>query len=308
MQNPASIESLSMKTTSFRGCRFGVTAILAMTCALTAMRTPAASYEWRFDSGNLTGSLGNGVLAFRDAATPGLTTFGTTDGTTVPHINGTPANFMHVPILPDQANGYHLTFNDTIANGGGLYVNQYTFIFDVLRPTPIGDYAAFFNTNPDNPDGNDADFYLADDGSIGIGSGGYSAPGTIAEDTWYRIAFVADLAAGSLTFYVNGTAVKQNTSGIGVDGRWALFSSADPGVDVLLFNEGDTSGNYTGEWYVNAIAFVDQSLSASELLALGGPNAAGILPVPEPSVLSLIGLGLLGLFGARFQHRQLRGS
>src|SRR6185503_5063508 len=45
-------------------------------------------YEWTFEGANLDADLGNGVMSYADAATPGLTTFGTTDGSSVPHIGG----------------------------------------------------------------------------------------------------------------------------------------------------------------------------------------------------------------------------
>ncbi|HWN97219.1 MAG TPA: PEP-CTERM sorting domain-containing protein, partial [Methylomirabilota bacterium] len=91
-------------------------------------------------------------------------------------------------------------------------------------------------------------------------------------------------------FYVNGTLVKQNSGAGLLDGRWALYSNIDAGPDLLLFNEGDTSGQYTHELYVNSIYFTDRTMTPVELTALGGPNAAGIV-VPEPSTWALLGLG-----------------
>jgi hypothetical protein len=229
-------------------------------------------------------------MAYADAETSGLTTFGMT-GSGVPHIGGQAASFIRVPVMPNLGNGYHLTFNDTAPNGGGGYVNQYTVIMDFLSPG-APNWTALFNTNPNNPSGNDADFYIAPDLSVGIGSV-YSGAGAIASDTWYRLAFVMNASAGTMTYYVNGTQVASGSqSGSGLDGRWALFSNADAGPDLLLFNEGDTSGNYTHELYVNSVAFVDYAMTGTELAGLGGPSAAGIL-VPEPSSISMVLVGLL---------------
>jgi hypothetical protein len=260
----------------------------------------AASYEWTFDNGDLSTSLGNGTMTYADGATTaGLTSFGTTGGG-VPNIGGQTAQYMHVPAFAAIGNGYHLTFNDTGPNGGGSYVNNYTIIFDVLVPSPWPlDYIVpFFNTAPDNS--NDGDFYLYGDGEIGIGGGGYSAPNTMTPDTWYRVAFVNH--GTSLSYYVNGVFAAAQNNGVSIDGTWSLYSNLDAGPDLLLFNEGDLSGQYTHELYLNSVAFIDRALTAGELSALGGPEAAGILvTVPEPSAVTFLALGLGGLAAWRFR-------
>jgi len=232
------------------------------------------AYEWRFTQGNLSAALGNGTMDYSDSGTAGQTSFGTTDGGTVPHIGGSPAKYMHVPAFTSDIDGYWLTLTDSGHNAGtNQYINRYTVVFDMLVPGPLN-WMPFFNTDPYNF--NDADFYLAPDGSVGIGGGGYSATGVITPNTWNRIAFVADLEANTLTYYVNGTNVKSRAAN-GVGGRWAVFSNEDSGPDLLLFNEGDTSGIYTHDLYVSSVAFADRVLSAFEAAALGGPNANGIL-------------------------------
>jgi len=245
-------------------------------------------YEWRFTEGDLSAALGNGVLAHADPGNAGLTSFGTTDGGTVPHIEGMPATYMHVPAFASDTDGYHLSFSGSGPNTGtNASINRYTLLFDVMEPGPL-DWTALFNTDPFNL--NDADFYFAADGSVGIGGGGYSAAGVITPGTWNRVAFVADLVANTLTYYVNGTNVKTRAAD-GIGGRWALYSNQDPGPDLLLFNEGDSSGTYTHELYVSSIAFVDRALSASEIAGLGAARASGIFvpslsPAPALSVQS----------------------
>lgn len=265
-------------------------ALVGLVAAISHVQ--AASYEWTFNNGNLSTSLGNGTLAYADAQSATLTSFGTT-GSGVPNIGGQAANFMHVPAFTATANGYNLTLADTGPNGGGSYVNQYTMLFDVLSPNSLN-WTPFFNTEPANA--NDADFYLASDGTIGIGSI-YSSP-VISADTWYRIAFVADLSSSTMSYYVNGNLVASGSQGgSGLDGRWSLYSNQDAGHDVRLFNE--PTGLYTHELYVNSIAFVDHAMTADELSALGGPNALGILAVPEPGTFNLLGLGLIAFIIVR---------
>lgn len=277
-----------MKNISFRQFLFVPALFLAVAAS-------AAQYEWTFNDATLATIFGNGSMTYRDAATPGLTTFGTTDGTTVPHIGGQPAQYMRVPALA-PANGYLLTLDDTAPNGGGSYVNQYSIVLDLYSPG-APNWQALFNTEPANS--NDADFYVGADGSLGIGALGYSPAGTIAQDTWYRIGFTADLGAGTVSYYVNGTPAYTRTGGSLIDGRFALYSNADAGADVLLFNEGDASGNYTHELIVNSVYFTDRTLTAADMLALGGPNAIGIAPVPEPGTVALVGLGCLLLAAMR---------
>lgn len=235
------------------------------------------TYEWTFALSNLTAALGKGVLAFADAATSNLTVFGATDGVTVPHIGGQPVKFMRVPQMPSPQNGYLVTFTESGPNGGGVYVNQYTVVQDLLVPSSLG-WAAMFNTNPGNA--NDADFYIGGDGSVGIAALGYSSTGIIAANTWYRIAVTADLGAGVVSYYVNGTPVHTRSGASLLDGRFALYSNLDPGADLLLFNEGDSSGNYTQQLILGAWAFVDRTLTAAEIAALGGPKANGIFSGP----------------------------
>ena len=241
------------------------------------------SYEWRFTQGDFTPDLGNGILSFTDGTngpTAAMTTFGTTDGTTVSHINGQPATYMFVPALADLTNGYLLEFTDSGPNGGGEYINRHTFVFDIHVPGELY-WIPFFNTDPGNS--NDADFYLGSSGEMGS-SPGYSSPGVVAANTWHRVATVTDLAARTLTYYVDGVQVHQSEGADGVTGldtRWALYSNANEGPDVLLFNEGDTLGQYTDEFYLSSVYFTDRAMTAMELAAMGGPNAQGILVRPN---------------------------
>jgi hypothetical protein len=258
------------------------------------------SYEWRFTNADLSAALGNGVMTYADpSTTPGLTSFGTTDGSTVPHINGSPAKYMHVPAFTLYTDGYRLQFNDSGPNVGPTNINCYTLIFDMLVPSsPVwSDWVVpYFNTEPYNYDtwpstdphngDNDADFWLTGTGEIGIGGGGYSGANTITADTWYRIALVTDLRANTLTYYVNGTNVWSRTAD-GLGGRWSIYSNQDPGPDLLLFNEPSSTGLYTHELYVSSVAFTDRALGADELAALGGPNANGCLVrsfTPKPTL------------------------
>ena len=255
--------------------------IVSLTATLALGGTPVASaamYEWDFTDGNLDANIGVGLLTY-SGETEDLTTFGLTDGVTFPNIDGVPARYMSYPKWPDgpddKALGYNLEFTASGPNGGGVYINQFTFIFDVYLPGAV-DWTPFFNTNPENA--NDADWYVAPDGALGIGGLGYSVPGTIAGDTWYRLGFTADLGAGDVRYYVDGVKVHTRLGGSLLDGRFSLYSNVDPGPDVRLGNEGDTSGNYTHATVFSAVAFMDRTFTDADFAVLGGPKAAGIFP------------------------------
>jgi endonuclease/exonuclease/phosphatase family metal-dependent hydrolase len=240
-------------------------------------------YEWNFSDGDLAPAVGDGILSYADGAvTSNLTSFGTSDGATVPHMGGSPTRYMYVPAFVNAGNGYQVTFTGAGPNGGGVYINQFTVIFDLLIPAPLG-RTPLFNTNPQNA--NDADFYIEANGRLGISAIGYSAPGVISSNAWHRIAFAADLAANTVTYYVNGNTVFTGTAAL--DGRHSLYSSLDAGPDLLLFNEGDTTGTYTHALYLSSFAFTDRTMSASEIQALGGPKDLGIFvqALPRVSIL-----------------------
>ncbi len=239
----------------------------------TTLNTNPVVYEWDFANGNLAAALGNGTMDYADAATPALSSFGITDGTIVPNMNGQPARYLHVPRFTGLTNGYHLFFSDSGANGGGSYINNYTLIMDLLIAPPR-DWTALFNTNPQNE--NDADWYVDPTGRMGNGDLGYSAADDVTAGIWVRIAFAANLGGGEVRFYRNGLQVGQRTGGSLLDGRFSLFSNVDAGPDLLLFNEGDSSGVYTHELYVSSVAFTDRMLNEVEIAALGPPRAEGI--------------------------------
>lgn len=236
---------------------------------------------WNFGPQGLERASGAGTLEFADGdGTATLTAF--EQGP--PAIAGTEGAFMRVPAFYDSANGYNLTMPTQPVPPEG-YINRYSMAWDILLPWDVN-WMPFFNSSPDG--GNDADFYVNDAGALGIGALGYSADGLIQPDTWHRIVFAANLAAGRVTIYIDGSPVHARTGASLANGRFALFSSLDEGPDLRLFNEGDSSGDYTHEVLVNSFAFISRELTPAEAAALGGPTAAGIT-LPQPVTPITIG-------------------
>jgi hypothetical protein len=261
--------------------------VLAAAAALSTT-SHAVIYEWTFNNSNLNDAFVHGSMQAVGATAP---SFLTTNGTTIPHIGGVQARALNVPSFTSPLDGYNLSFDQTGPNGGGAYINQYTIIFDLFSPG-APDWQALFQTDPENTTAtnNDADWYVAPDGALGIGAIGYTFAGAVQQDTWHRITFAADLSLSRVTYYIDGIFVLLGSSNL--DGRFSLYSNVDAGADLRLFNEGDTTDVYTHEMYINSVALVDRELTDSEVSALGGPKAGGIF-IPEPGAAVLVVTGLL---------------
>ena len=144
------------------------------------------------------------------------------------------------------------------ANGGGVFVNQYTIIMDFFRPTTSdGSWQALYNTSPDNA--NDAELYIDTTNGIGI-DGDFE--GVVTANQWHRIAWAVDTVAGTISKYIDGTFVGDSPTD-GFDGRWSVFSATD-GQATLLFTEG-IGGRFTAPGYVNSIQVRDGAMTAGEM-------------------------------------------
>src|SRR6185503_7522490 len=155
--------------------------------------------------------------------------------------------------------------------GGGHFVNQYTILMDVMFPAASsGQWRSLFQTDPFNNGGNDADFLVNNSNAIGA-EGQFG--GSLAADTWDRIAFTVDLTAPAgqqLTKYVNGVSAGSQSLSGGVDGRFAL------GPTAALLTSGLTGFSRPG--FVNSIRFVNGWMPPSAIAAMGGPTADGLPP------------------------------
>ena len=253
-----------------------------------------AQFMWNFGQGNL-------APAFEDGGTVSLSpfngadgklSFGTTGGA-VPSPAAGPVTYLQALRFDDPGNaGLGMDYTGVAANGGGAYVNDFTVAYDVYIPSI--NWTPFFNTDPTNGNDNDADFYVAPDGAVGIAALGYSAPGVIQPNNWHRIVFSHDRTNNAVRYHVDGIEVFEGAAGP-LDQRYSLYASNNPGADLALLGEGDGTGNYTNDMYIASVYFADRAFSAAEAAALGGVQPGGII-VPEPGTLSCIGFaGILVL-------------
>ncbi|MBN8248597.1 MAG: hypothetical protein J0L84_14300, partial [Verrucomicrobia bacterium] len=240
------------------------------------------SAQWEFN-GNLQAKTGAAVT-YIDPALSSHYDFGTSGQGSyadIPAIGGQPAQFL---VIPRNDNGED--FRKTgirvkpglAANGGGNNANVWTMVMDVYWGEGHG-FGTVFRTRDLNQN-NDGDlFWRASDGSYGKGCcsnyDGINPANSHQRNTWARIVFVADMTSTPKRFakYVNGVKHRDDPSGDGanVDGRYSLPS------EIFMFNDGDDNEQSTV--LINSLQFRPVALTDDEVLALGGPSAAG---VPEP--------------------------
>ncbi len=265
-----------------------LTCIITLVVGFGTSARAGVTGQWEFN-GDLSASTGVALQAQGTAISQSV--FGTTTSLGLPNIGGQVAQVMRFPAMASSADGYKL-FPNAAANGSTSDVNKYTLVMDILYPASSTGYRGLFQTSASN--GNDADWFV--NGSNGLGTqGAYN--GNLTADTWHRIAMVVDLeqtdATKKFLSYIDGALV--GNSALGSDGnpggRYAVWP-ADSGNPswILSDNDGETALGY-----VNSVQFSDYAMSAADIALLGGPSAAGIPVVPEPTVglLFAAGLGLL---------------
>lgn len=276
---------------------FCITISLLLSLGLPARAGVTGQWEFNGDYSAVTGA----ALVPQGIAV-GSSVFGTTTTLGVPDIGGVVAQVMRFPTMPTSADGYQM-FPGAAANGSFSAgdVNRYSLVMDVLFPTASDNlYRGLFQTSAGNA--NDADFFIGDGTTTpqpnGIGTAGVY-DGTILPDTWYRIALVVDLdtPAGTPTLYkyLNGSLVGSQELR---DTRYAPWS-LESGNPSWIFSDNDGE---TALGYVNSVQFSDFPMTAAEIAVLGGPSAAGIAVVPEPTSGLLLGAGLM-LLAARTWRR-----
>ena len=228
---------------------------------------PRVTGQWDFDAGDLRATVGADLEYVGDTAL--ITSF------PILTINGQSAAVMEFG-GNSVSQGFYLRHGAT-PNAGGHFVNQYTLLLDVMYPASSSDqWRALFQTDPFNHDGNDADF-LVGNASVLPDPNGLGAEsqfnGSLAPDTWYRVAVAVDLTAPpgqQLTKYVNGVPVGSQSLAGGADGRFAL------GPTAQLFTAG--IGGFTQPGFVNSLQVVNGWLSPAAVAALGGPTPEGLSP------------------------------
>ncbi|MEN6306456.1 MAG: LamG domain-containing protein [Anaerohalosphaeraceae bacterium] len=154
------------------------------------------------------------------------------------------------------SNSYYKVAHEIGANGGGIYTNKWTLVYDIKCPLTSG-YSSLLQTNKTNT--NDGELFTKSNGEIGLAATQYAPAGTVAANTWFRLVVRVD--NGSLyELWINGVRVLSGTPQ-SVDGRHSLED-----IFLLFADEDGEEENVD----VTRVALYDETLSEAAIQALGG--------------------------------------
>ncbi|MEG1585568.1 MAG: hypothetical protein RR346_01695 [Bacteroidales bacterium] len=162
-------------------------------------------------------------------------------------------------------------------NGGGKKINQWTLVFDVMRPFSLegkgtGGNCTLFDTNNTTKDGSphlDADFQLHGAGKLNVnfpGLSGWSTHVMFSRGEWHKLAITVDCGKKFLA-YLDGdscyipNSYYENAIKDSLDGFFALQNTLrlaydDNGQDGLI--------------HFGKVQFFDRVLSGTEIAEMGG--------------------------------------
>jgi hypothetical protein len=255
------------------------TSIAQIVVLLLTAPLPAATTIWDFNS-NLNATSGYAAMSYRDAATQSNTTFGTTNGSSVPNIEGQQTGYMSFP-MSGNTGGFNV--NRPLSSPS---LNAYTLAWDMLVPASSFNgygYMGLFNTTPAGTD--DAELFI----ELGTGTNAgrlfadrdsdngklYTPAGKILPNTWHRVVWAFDQgnAASDIRIYVDGVKVAASDAVFGKP-EFALPDT------FPIFQDGGTTDHAPG--LVASAALVDRSMTDAEIAALGGPKANGFASISIP--------------------------
>lgn len=216
---------------------------------------------------------------------------------------GTDANptaYWDNGVIQKGSNTWLVCSHGIAPNGGGAYVNQYTFAIDYKQDS----LSAFWDGNyynslfqTDTSNGNDGDLFIKGpdyaNSVIGVGATGYSAL-TFDSSQWHRIVWSvdngdADGNGGFFRVFVDGT-LYLDAPGQGKDGRFSL----DPTALLLADNDWEDAWGY-----IATAATWDRALTTDEVAGMGSTSTGLTIAVPEPGTFLLLAAGLAMVFVIR---------
>jgi hypothetical protein len=235
--------------------------------------------EWDFRNGDLAASYGELSMSYWGSTTSGAVSFA--DAT-----------------IGDQTK--KVMQYDAFTPAQGLFVDStslsnYTMIWDLYIPSATTKpYGTLLQTDASNV--NDGSFPYKNLGStFGIGFWGqYLGSGTF--DAWHRLALTVTSNDGDgsvVSTYIDGVAGHSGSACV-----TNQFHVGDSGFLLFADNDGETSAGKMSAFYLT-----DHVMSASQIAALGGASASGIV-VPEPGTITMSLLGVFGIAAYAWRKRK----
>lgn len=214
------------------------------------------------------------------------------------------ASFNKQPLAANDP--YLIGVNPVGGNGGGSRTNRFSFIMDVWVSAPPPNWQSLMQVSNETTGRDEGEWFINGANGLGI-SGDYSDIFNelrFQPETWQRLAWVVDTttpSGGDATryeSYINGVLQNrvQNPSGWGLDGRFSI------GSNFYVF--GDEDGEVRTTYKIASLQYRSYAMSPAEVAALGGPDAAGI--VPEPGTIAALVAGGLGLLARRRRPQRSR--
>ena len=237
--------------------------VLSVFISTHAQGTNTVLGQWDFNTNNLSLATAGAPLQFTGDL---QVTFVTNQ------INGLDAGVMRFPAATPQQS-ILATFN-SIANGGGTNLNQYTVLMDIMWPSESeGLFRSLLNASTNNAD--DGAMFVNPDNQLGIFND-YAY--NLAPNEWHRVVLVYDLLTptnSTVTRYVDGdtNAAPVLLAEAGVDSRFSLNGG------VLFFSDNDGE---TAPGFVNSIQLRAGLMPETEIAALGGPSSGGLGAPADP--------------------------
>lgn len=172
--------------------------------------------------------------------------------------------FQRAVTGPDSHNGavrigvgsHDIVTHGLAPNGGGQRVNEFSIVMDI-RLTAAHRWYTMYQTDVSNQ--NDGDWFINDDGEMGVGATGYTHYLFDKIGQWYRIA-ISVKNGWQYNYYSDGVRRLTGTPG-SIDGRFSLGSA------FLLFADQNGEDNTID---VADVKFFSKALSDDEVAALGG--------------------------------------
>ena len=262
--------------------------------------------EWRFqdetygDEVEFEATLGGSSLTPRGMTLDEDWMIGTTDGTSVPHIDGEVASYVMLDNVYGANRGLQMYY-DAPANGGGGTgdVYHFTFIWDIFIEENQNQLQCLWQGNHTNT--NDGEFFLV------CSNGSFYNEGYIGENLWpkgewFRIAHRVDYQNNTAAIFINGEKVLSDDELVAPDWLWGR----DSGNSIWLLTDDGGITDVERVFCANA-ALVDDIMPDGDIAALGSPDARGIFIKKDSGIIGdLNGDGLvngadlgilLGLFG-----------